>query len=156
MPRTGAPPMMGETPTTVCARSAAAMPGTARITPMLTTGFDGGNSTKSAAAIASSTPGAGRASAAPTASMRTAGTAAWSLTHHSWKCSSCIRPSTSTVTWVRTGSSDIGSSVTPGRQRRQSCCVTSDSVRPCASSSLRRMCVAMSLSPRPNQPGPAP
>ena len=42
------------------AATAALMPGTARMVPMLTTGFDGGNSTTSAAPIASSTPGRGR------------------------------------------------------------------------------------------------
>ena len=66
MPRTGAPPMIPETPTTVFAETAALMPGTARIGPMDTTGLEGGNSTKSASAIASSTPGAGAAASAPT------------------------------------------------------------------------------------------
>ena len=51
MPRTGAPPMIGETPTTVWARTASAIPGTARMAPTLTTGLDGGSSTQSAAAI---------------------------------------------------------------------------------------------------------
>ena len=85
MPRTGAPPMMPETPTTVLAAAAALMPGTARIGPMLTTGLDGGKSTKSASLMASSTPGAGTASAAPTGKIACAGTAACSRTHHSWK-----------------------------------------------------------------------
>ena len=49
-----------------------------------------------------------------------------------------------------------GSSVTPGCQRSHSRRVTSDRLQPSASSWLRRMCVAMSLSPRPNQLGPAP
>ena len=40
---------------------------------MLTTGLDGGNSTKSAALIASSTPGAGRAAAAPSSMISAAG-----------------------------------------------------------------------------------
>src|ERR1022692_3426676 len=70
MPRTGAPPMIGETPTTVLALTASAMPGTARMMPMLTTGFDGGSRTKSAASIASSTPGAGFAPAAPAPGVR--------------------------------------------------------------------------------------
>ncbi len=61
MPRTGAPPTIGDSPTTGAAvsRTAASMPGTARIVPMLTTGLDGGSSTTSAVAIASSTPGTG-------------------------------------------------------------------------------------------------
>ncbi len=85
MPRTGAPPMIPETPTTVFASTAALMPGTARIGPMETTGLDGGNSTKSASAIASSTPGAGAATSAPAGVIASAGTAACSRTHHSWK-----------------------------------------------------------------------
>src|SRR3984957_7296813 len=86
MPRTGAPPMIGDTPTTVLARTASAIAGTARMAPMLTTGLEGGNRTTSAAAIASSTPGAGRARAAPSTMMSAAGTSACSRTHHSWKC----------------------------------------------------------------------
>ena len=85
MPRTGAPPMMPETATTVLAATASLMPGTARIGPIETTGLDGGKSTKSASAMASSTPGAGTARSAPTGMIAEAGTAACSLTHHSWK-----------------------------------------------------------------------
>jgi len=77
--------MMGETPTTVLAATAALMPGTARMVPMLTTGLEGGNRTTSAAPIASSTPGAGAASAAPEAKIPAAGTSACRRTHHSWK-----------------------------------------------------------------------
>src|SRR5262249_16256411 len=76
MPRTGAPPMIGETPTTVFARTAAAMPGTARMVPTLTTGLDGGNRTTSASPMASSTPGAGAASSAPARTKPSAGPAA--------------------------------------------------------------------------------
>ena len=61
--------MIGETPTTALAATAALMPGTARMVPMLTTGLDGGNSTTSAASMASSTPGAGRARSAPDATI---------------------------------------------------------------------------------------
>ena len=59
------------------------LPGTDRIVPMLTTGLDGGNSTKSASAMASSTPGAGTAPSAPLAVMASAGAAACIMTHHS-------------------------------------------------------------------------
>ena len=52
---------------------------------MDTTGLDGGNRTKSASAIASRTPGAGAAPSAPTGVIASAGTAACSRTHHSWK-----------------------------------------------------------------------
>ena len=62
MPRTCSPATMGERPTTGAgvARSASRTPGTARIVPTDTTGFDGGRITTSAPSIASSTPGAGR------------------------------------------------------------------------------------------------
>ena len=91
---------------------------------MLTTGFDGGNTITSAAPIASSTPGAGAACAAPTAMMSAAGVRACIRTHHSWKCT--VRWSSST-TCVSIGSSDIGSSRTPGRHRSHRTCVTADS-----------------------------
>src|SRR5579875_1082842 len=156
MPRTGAPPMIGDTPTTVLALTASLMPGTVRIGPMLTTGLDGGNSTTSAAAIASSTPGAGVASAAPDGTIETAGTSACSRSHHSWKCTVRRAPSSSMTTCVSTRSSDMGSSRTPGRHRRHSAAVISDSGWPSASIRVRTMWVAMSLSPRVNQSGPAP
>ena len=60
-------------------------PGTARIGPMLTTGLDGGRSTMSAAAMASRTPGPALRSRRRRSTMRSAGTAACSRTHHSWK-----------------------------------------------------------------------
>ncbi len=168
--------MMGDTPTTVLAATAALMPGTARMVPMLTTGLDGGNSTTSAASMASSTPGAGRARSAPDAMICAAGVAACMRTHHSWKCTTrsfsrgersprdppCSwggspPPRTpASTTWVSTGSSDIGSSRTPGCHRRQSASVTADSGSPAASSWLRRMWVAKSLSPSVNQSGLAP
>src|SRR5215469_7320836 len=164
MPRTGAPPMIGDTPTTVFARIASAIPGTARIVPMLTTGLDGGSTTTSASASASSTPGAGEACAAPAKSKPAAGTPAPIRTHHSWKCT--VRPasSPSSTTWVSTRSSDIGSSVTPGCHRWHSTAVTADSGSPAASMLVRCRCVAMSASPRLNEfgqdvvgvPGPAP
>ncbi len=90
---------------------------------MDTTGLDGGNRTKSASAIASRTPGAGAAPSAPTGVIASAGMAACSRTHHSWKWIS----SPPTFTRVSTRSSDIGSRRTPGRQRSHSTRVTSDS-----------------------------
>ena len=61
MPRTTAPPMMGETPTTERPRRAEQprMPGIATTVPIDTTGFDGASTMTSASAMASSTPGAG-------------------------------------------------------------------------------------------------
>ena len=177
MPRTGAPPMIGETPTTVLARTAPAIPGTARMAPTLTTGLDGGSSTQSAAAIASSTPGAGAAVSAPVNVIAAAGTAACIRTHHSWKCTvrrpppappapsaplvpsarpAPSAPSPASVTWVSTRSSVIGSRMTPGCHRSLSARVTADSGRPARSMPVRAMCVAKSRSPRLNQPGPAP
>ena len=145
--------MIGDTPTTVRAATAALIPGTARMVPMLTTGLDGGNSTTSAAPMASSTPGAGRARSAPEAMICTAGVAACIRTHHSWKCTTRGSPGPASTTCVSTGSSDIGSSRTPGCHRRQSASVAADSGSPSASSWLRRMWVAKSLSPSVNQSG---
>ncbi len=126
MPRTGAPPMIGESPTTgaEAAATASRMPGTARMVPIETTGLDGGKRMTSASARASSTPGAGLAVSAPTGTIASASTAACSLTQYSWKwmarvpCSSVIR------TWVSIRSSLIGSSRTPGCPRTQSASVT--------------------------------
>ena len=79
MPRTWSSPMIPETPTTGArvATSASRIPGTARIVPTETTGFDGGTSTTSASLIASSTPGAGLASSIPIGTTAVRGTAAW-------------------------------------------------------------------------------
>src|SRR5262249_2938065 len=66
-PLTAAPATIGLTPITRprVEASASAMPGTATIGPIDVTGFDGHTTTTSASRIASSTPGAGRARAAP-------------------------------------------------------------------------------------------
>ena len=76
-PRTGALPITGETPTTGAgvARIASRMPGTARIVPIDTTGLDGAISTRSAPAMAASTPGPGVDSSAPIGLMENAGSA---------------------------------------------------------------------------------
>ncbi len=128
MPRTGAPPTMGERPTTGAAAAAIAsrMPGTARMVPTETTGLDGGKRITSAAAIASSTPGAGLACSAPTGTTASASTEARSRTQYSWKCRTRRSPvpASVTATWVSTRSSDMGSSRTPGCQRSQRASVT--------------------------------
>ena len=103
--------------------------------------------------MASSTPGAGRARSAPDAMICAAGVAACMRTHHSWKCTTRRPSEPASTTCVSTGSSDIGSSRTPGCQRRPSASVTADSGSPAASSWLRRMWVAKSLSPSVNQSG---
>jgi len=103
--------------------------------------------------MASSTPGAGWARSAPDAVIRTAGVSACIRTHHSWKWTTRRSPGPASTTCVSTGSSDIGSSRTPGCHRRQSSSVTADSGWPSASSWLRRMWVAKSRSPRVNQSG---
>ena len=132
MPRTGAPPTIGDRPITgaAVARRASAIPGTARITPIETTGLLGGRSTTSASDSASRTPGAGVEVAAPTTSKLAAGTSACSRTHHSWKWT--VRPSDS-VTCVSIGVSVAGSSWTPGCHRSHSRRVTSESGTPAAS-----------------------
>ena len=106
--------------------------------------------------MASSTPGAGAAPSAPTAVICAAGVSARIRTHHSWKWTTRRSPGPWSTTWVSTGSSDIGSSRTPGCHRRQSASVTADSGWPAASSWLRRMWVAKSRSPSVNQSGLAP
>ncbi len=129
MPRTGAPPMIGDTPTTGAEHDTNAdrIPGTDRIAPIDTTGFDGGSSTTSAAAMASSTPGPGFASSAPTNTIDCAGTSACSRTHHSWKWIAFGPSPRSTTTCVSTRSSLIGNSSTPGFHRAHSAAVTADS-----------------------------
>ena len=61
-PRSAAPPTMGLTATTGAGapRSASAMPGTARMAPMLRNGLDGATTIRSALAIAASTSGVAR------------------------------------------------------------------------------------------------
>ena len=80
--------------------------------------------------IASITPGPGEASSSPTKTTISAGTSACSRTQYSWKCTT-RRPlgdsASGIATWVSTRSSVIGSSRTPGCQRRHSASVTSDS-----------------------------
>ena len=68
MPRNGFPLTIGEYPMTGAGvdRSAARIPGIARIAPMLTTGLDGARNTTSADSIASTTPGPAVALSAPT------------------------------------------------------------------------------------------
>ena len=145
--------MMGETPTTVLAATAARMPGTARMVPMLTTGFDGGNTITSASPMASSTPGAGAASAAPTAMMAAAGVCACMRTHHSWKC---------TVRWLVQHDVRLDGVIGHRQQPHSGLpalaehSVTADSGWPEASSWLRRMWVPKSRSPSVNQSGLAP
>src|SRR5205814_1338346 len=154
MPRTGAPPMIGDTPTTGAPprTSASRSSVTARIGAIDTTGLLGATSTTSASASASSTPGAGLAASAPTKTNRSAGSSARYRIHHSWKCSA--RPPV--TTWVSTRSSVAGSSRTPGRHRAHSASVTADSGYPASSIRVRISWVATSLSPRPNQVGSAP
>ncbi len=118
--------MIGDRPTTGAgaAATAARMPGTVRIVPMLTTGLDGGSRITSAAAIASSTPGPGFAPSAPTEMIASASTEACSFTQYSWKCTARVPCASVIRTCVSTRSSLIGSSRTPGCQRSQSASVT--------------------------------
>src|SRR3954451_3263357 len=155
MPRTGASAMIGDTPTTGAAvlRTASAMPGTARIVPTLTTGLLGGNSTTSQSAIASTTPGAGRAASALCNRISRAATSACKRTHHSWKW--IVEPSSS-KTWVSTSSFVAGSKRPPGCQRSHNRRVTSSRPTPSRSHIVRAMWVARSRSPSPNHAGPAP
>ena len=94
MPRTWSWPMMPETPTTgaFVAVNASRMPGTPRIVPTETTGFEGGTSTTSASVMASSTPGPGWASSMPIGTTPYAGTAARWRIQYSWKCTARRSP----------------------------------------------------------------
>src|SRR4029453_17982462 len=100
-PLTGAPPMIGLTPTTDADvdASTSAMPAIARIGPMEVTGFDGHTTTRSAPTIASRTPGAGWAAGAPSYSTRAAAPCGRSRTKYSWN----VRRPSVVVTLVRTG-----------------------------------------------------
>ena len=111
------------------ANSASRSPGTPRIVPIDTTGFEGASSTASAAAKASATPGAGFAASTPTCTNARGSGSARCRTHHSWKWIACSRPvsGSATTTWVSTRWSVIGSSSTPGCQRSASAAVTWDS-----------------------------
>ena len=102
------------------------MRATLMIDPIETTGLDGGSSTRSAPLSASTTPGPGTASSAPTMTNASAGVSAWRRTHHSWKWIA-RRPASSVITtWVSTRSSVMGSSRTPGRHRAHNASVTCD------------------------------
>ena len=120
--------------------------------PIDTTGLLGGSSTTSARRIASSTPGAAVARSSPATTNRRAGTVAWCRTHHSWKWIARSPPSSSsTTTWVSTGTSVIGSSSMrcSGRPHRAaSRAVTSLSEAPCPSHCERTTWVPTSRSPR--------
>ncbi len=136
MPRTGAPPTIGESPTTGAAEltRASRMPGTASMVPMLTTGLDGGSSTRSAVGDRLEHARAGLGVlGADGARSRARPAAARSRTQYSWKCTALRRAASpgasgsSMTTWVSTRSSLIGSSRTPrsGRpQRAHSASVT--------------------------------
>ena len=84
------PPMRGLTPATGvplrAARMASRTPATCGIGPGLTKGLLGRGTIISASAIASSSPGAGRASSIPRTCTAEMGTDARSLTKYSWKC----------------------------------------------------------------------
>ncbi len=102
------------------------MPGTARIGPIEMTGLLGHTSTVSASAMASSTPGAGRASAAPSKRTPTTGGSQCSRTNHS-----CMASSPSGVVMrVATRSSVIGSRRGPSSQAAVTRAVASLSVAP--------------------------
>ena len=143
MPRSTAPPITGLTPTTGAGveRSAARIPGTARIAPTETTGLEGATTTRSAVPMASSASGVGEADSAPIWTKPEAGSCALCRTHHSWKwiarepvadppASPAPAPPSAadgsvTTTCVSHRSSVTGSRRTPGDQRVQSASVTS-------------------------------
>ena len=129
MPRTGAPPTIGETPTIRAEAdpSASRIPGTERMVPIDTTGFDGATRIADADAIASRTPGAGRAAGAPARYTERTGSVAPRPTQYSWKCTSS--PLSRTMR-VSTGSSVIGRSRARSPNRRAMRAVASDNDEP--------------------------
>ena len=128
-PFKAAPATIGDTATTESRRAlnTLATPGTARIGPIDTTGFEGATTTISAEPRESSTPGAGLAVSAPSKRTESTTTEWRSFTKYSWKATSWVSSSRSRV---RTGSSLIGSRRTPSPQAREISAVTSDSVAP--------------------------
>ena len=141
--------MIGLTATQSSRRSASAArtPGIARMVPIDTTGLEGTITIRSASAIDSTTPGAGRAPAAPSSSIRSIGSAAPCLTRYSWK----LRTPAGVVMRVRTGSSVIGMIRASTPSRAAISAVTSLSRAPSARRRVRCRWVARSRSPRPNQ-----
>ena len=103
---TTAPPTSGLTATTAAgdAPRASRIPGTARMGPIEITGFDGPITIARAAAIASSTSGAGRDASTPSSSTPSTGSPAPARIMYSWKGHQ--RPSKRTR--VRTASSLMG------------------------------------------------
>src|SRR5215218_9141799 len=105
-PLSARPPTMGLTATLGAGEEASAsrIPGTARIGPMLTTGLEGQNTTRSAPASASRTASVGRASPMPRKRMPST-SSLWRLrTKYSWNSSG---PS-GVYRTVATGSSHMG------------------------------------------------
>ncbi len=139
-PFTGAPAMIGLTPTTRSRRRASTSrtPGTARIGPIEITGFDGQMRMVSAASSAASTPGAGCAVAIPSNSTATTGGLARSRTNHSCIARVSSEPSSRrTVTRVATRSSLIGRSRGTTPHAAAISADTSETVAPSASRSVR-------------------
>ena len=158
MPRSGAPPTIGETPTTRGRRAAIASrtPRTARMGATDATGFEGHSTIASASAIASSTPGAGSASAPPYRIAFTSSIPPRS-TQYSWKWTWRSPRSASTISIsVGAGLSVMGRRRVRTPNRRHISDVVSVSVCPPRSHAVRRRCVARSRSPRPNHAPSAP
>ena len=153
MPASGAPPTIGEMPTVASRRPATVfpIPGTDRMGRSDAMGFDGQSTTTSAASMASSTPGAGRAASTPWYRIALTSSRARRFTQYSWKCRSSCSPSATTVTRVATGSSLIGMMREPTPNRRAMSAEASDNVAPARSRFVRYRWVARSRSPRLNQ-----
>ena len=91
--------------------------------------LDGGRITRSAASIASSTPGAGALCSRPTNSTLSAGTSARRRIQYSWKCTTRFplgASGSAMAMCVSTRSSLIGSSRTPGFHRLHRASVTAE------------------------------
>ena len=151
-PLTARPPIRGLTATQRARRDAIAsrIGETARIGPSETYGLLGANTIASASRIASSTPGAGRASSAPANETASTSSSCRLPTNHSWN----ENAPAGVVTCVRSGSSVAGTMrlVTPAAVA--SLPVTAESGSPLRSACVRTRWSPRSRSPSRNQPSP--
>ena len=125
------------------------MPGTARIGPIETNGFDGQRTIASAVSRAAATSGLGRAASIPAKATSSTSGAWWSRTKYSWNAS---QPS-GVRTRVRTGSSAMGRIGVETPSARWMSWSTAVSRSPARSRRVRWTWRARSLSPRRNQVG---
>ena len=164
IPRSGRPPTIGDSPTTLArvSRRASRTPGTSSRVPMLTTGLDGASSTASASRIASRAAGRTRrlvGADRDEAVRRQLGLVAHPPLLEVDRLARLLAGGrvVDDRRGSRRGRRWPGSSVTPGRQRvAQRRDHVGEPVAGAQHPLVRTRWVAMSRSPRPNQVGSAP